>query len=128
MSIQNIKLPRKANDRVKKLWDDMVATGAEHGEITREYQAELIALNEKFVPRFHEFGERMYALKKDGIQEICKIAEIDYRPENGYAIEASYYEFGDTYMAVRTPDIAADATPEQKALMSMEIPPGSKAN
>ena len=60
MSIQNIKLPRKANDRVKKLWDDMVATGAEHGEITREYQAELIALNEKFVPRFHEFGERIY--------------------------------------------------------------------
>lgn len=121
MSTQNFKLPAKVNDRVKKLWDDMVATGAEHEQITQEYRIAMIEINEKFSKRFQEFGDRMYALKKEGITEICKIAGIDYRVENGYAIEASYYEFGDTFMSVRTPDFAEDKTPAEKDLLAMEI-------
>lgn len=128
MSMKNILLPVAANARVKKLWDDMVELAKDHGTITEEYQREMIAINEKFSMRFHEHGNKMYDLKKEGITDICKIAGLEWKQENGYAVEASYYEFGHTYLCVRTPDMPSDATPEQQALLTMEIPPGSKAN
>ena len=128
MSMKNILLPVAANNRVKKLWDDMVELSKDYGTISNEYQQALMEVNERFGARFSEHGNKMYELKKEGITEICKIAGIEWKQENGYAVEASYFEFGHTYLSVKTPDVSEDATPEQRALLNMEIPAGSKAN
>jgi len=128
MSMKNIHLPVAANARVKKLWDDMVELAKDYNTISLEYQQAMIEVNDRFGARFSEHGSKMYELKKAGITDICKIAGIEWKQENGYAIEASYYEFGHTYLSVKTPDVPEDATPEQRALLAMEIPAGSKAN
>lgn len=127
MSRQNFKLPNTANERVKKLWDDMVALSLESGALRDAYHSDLVAFNEGYGMKFVEISNRMREIKQAGMSEICKIAGVDYDPLNGYALEATYLEFGHAYMTVQKPDDEG-RTPEEKALLNMELPPGGKAN